>query len=405
MLPDPAGVRLRAGSIRLHSGLITDIALGADAHRLGTPDLGSPTSIIAPGFIDAHVHLPQFACIGVDGLTLLDWLNSAVFPAEARWADPEFARLAAAAAARRLLASGTTGIAAYATVHHRSVAPAMHALSDAGLRGFVGQVLMDQNAPSELLRPASEQLDSAASLTPIGRITPAVTPRFAVSCSRELLEGAGCLAAAKGWPIQTHLSETLDECRLVAQLHAQSSYTDVYRRTGLLTPRTILAHAIHLSDNERAVIANHACVVAHCPTANLFLQAGAMNLAEHERSGLTIAVGSDIAGGPDVAMPRVARAMIETAKRLHHPTHPLPTASRVWHAITAGNALALGFAGAGEIAMSADADIVIFDPSRTPGLHFDPTQSPDPLSELLYQWDDRWITHTLAEGRVVHQSL
>src|SRR5690606_5179300 len=117
-------------------------------------------------------------------------------------------------AGRRLLAAGTTGIAAYATVHHKATLAAMRTLAGFGFRGVVGQVLMDQQAPADLLRPAHQLLAEAASLEAVGRIEPAVTPRFAVSCSRELLAGAGRLARHRGWAVQTHLAETVEECEL-----------------------------------------------------------------------------------------------------------------------------------------------------------------------------------------------
>lgn len=402
LLNDHARATLAPGALRLEGGRIAAVALGDDALALGRPDLGGPSHVICPGFVDAHLHLPQFDRVGVDGLTLLEWLEAAVFPAEARWADADFAGQMAARVARRLLSVGTTAVAAYATVHHAGTKAAMHALDQAGLRGHVGQVLMDRRAPSELLRPAHEQLADAATLAPVGRIAPAVTPRFAVSCSGELLAGAGRLAQTTGWTVQTHLSETLDECALVGELFGGLEYTEVYRRAGLLTPRTLLGHGIHLSPGELAAIKGAGASIAHCPTANLFLQAGAMDLAERRRTGVHVAIGSDIAGGPDASMVRVARGVIETAKRTRDPGDALPSAAEVFFAITAGNAERLGLADAGRLAPGAAGDLIVVDPSRTPGLSLDFSDHPDPLAALLYQWDDRWITHTLCAGRVVY---
>lgn len=394
MLPDAAGVRLAHGTLRISGGIITAIDAALDPRA----DLGGEHAIITPGFVDCHLHLPQFDSIGIDGLELLDWLQRIIFPAEACWADNTYAGSMAARVARQLLSFGTTSVAAYATVHHDAAVVAMRELDAAGIGGTVGQVLMDRNAPAELLRPAAQLLDEAARLTPIGRITPAITPRFAVSCTDELLAGSGRLAAARPSPVQTHLAETNAELETIARLFPGVAYTEVYRRAGLLTPRTLLAHAIHLSDADRRSIAACGALVAHCPTANLFLEAGAMDRLAALRERMPLTLGSDVAGGPDRSMVRVARAMLETAKRLGH--RP-PTAAEAWHMITSGNADALAAAcGAapgslgGSLRVGAAADVLV--------LHADIAldRSTDPLSTLMYAWDDRWLRHTLTRGIV-----
>jgi guanine deaminase len=297
-----------------------------------------------------------------------------------------------------MLSFGTTSIAAYATVHHASAQAAINTMADAGLSGCVGQVLMDRNAPAELLRPAAQLLDEAARLTRVGRVVPAITPRFAISCTAELLSGSGALAAALPWPVQTHLAETHAELQTINQLFPGVAYTEVYRRSGLLTPRTLLAHVIHLAPHDRRAIAEAHSIVAHCPTANLFLNAGKMDRSAALDAGIRLTVGSDVAGGPDRSMVRVARSMLETAKRL---SHRPPSAAHAWHAITAGNAdelaKACGFGPGtlgGRLAPGMTADVLILRPDIRL------QHSPDPLATLLYAWDDRWICHTLTAGQI-----
>lgn len=409
LLPDPArGVRLEHGQLRLSDGFIAEIALfSANKAAIGRADLGSAHAFISPGFVDAHLHLPQFDSIGVDGFTLLDWLNTAIFPAEARWADPDYAGQMASRVAQRLLSAGTTAVAAYATVHHEGTRRAMGSLSAAGLRGFVGQVLMDQQAMPELLRPAAQLLKEAAAFRngEFARIDPIVSPRFAVSCSNELLAGAGKLAKERGWPLQTHLSEMIPECELVQSLHG-ADYVEVYRRAGLLHSRTILGHGIWLSDSQRKTLQEASCVIAHCPTANLFLQAGRFDLNATREASVRVALGSDVAGGHEISMVRVARAMIETVKartisaleRGQSPSTRVPTAAEAFHAITAGNADALGLSDAGRLAVGHPADLLVIDPAIGPNAEPHWLDAPDPLGKLLYAWDDRWITHTLTQG-------
>lgn len=410
LLPPPLasrGVRLALGQVQIESGRLRRVVEFAPGnHRIGTPDLGGEGCLISPGFIDAHVHLPQFACIGVDGLTLLDWLNQAVFPAESRWADADFGGQFTRGVARRLVAAGTTGVVAYATVHHEATRAAMHALDQAGLRGCVGQVLMDQQAPAELLRPAKQLLAEAARfrIGEFGRIDPIVSPRFAVSCSDELLRGCGELAKRTGWAVQTHLSEMTAECALVERLH-EAKYVEVYRRAGLLTNRTVLGHGIWLDDADLRALHASGSTIAHCPTANLYLQAGRFDLDRTRNAGVPTALGSDVAGGPDVSMVRVARAMIETAKARVLSTDEskakqirVPTAGQAFWQITGGNAAVLGWGDAGRLEEGCAADVLVIDPTIGPNAEPEWLSAVDPLGRLLYAWDDRWIARVIARG-------
>lgn len=406
------GLGLVPGGIRIDpdSGTIAEVF---DMQGGPAGDLGGHGAIIAPGFVDAHVHLPQFDSIGVHGRTLLDWLDRVIFPAEVRWSDANYAAAMAGRVAERLLSCGTTSVCAYATVHHESARRAMAALSAAGVSGLVGQVLMDRNAPPELTRPAGQLLAEAARLERVGRVAPIITPRFAVSCSEELLRGAGALADSTGQRIQTHLAETLEEGAFVASLFGGLAYTEVYRRCGLVREGTIFAHAIHLSQQAIGDLAKAKCVVAHCPTANLFLQSGRMNRGGLASAGIGCALGSDVAGGHEVSMVRVAQAMIETVTNAklsagesdgQRATAEIPTASQAWWQITAGNAGLLGLDRAaaggtglpvGRLAAGYAADLVVIRPGLDRLL-----ESPDPLGALLWGWDDRWITQVITGGRV-----
>ncbi len=395
LMPDStqACVALTPGHVQVDGAVIRHVRLD----KGDAPD-GSAQSetLVLPGFTDTHVHLPQFDSIGADGLDLLTWLDQIIFPAEAQWADADYAGQMATRVATRLIAAGTTGVGAYATVHAEGTRSALQAIAKAGLRGVVGQVLMDQQAPAELVRPAAELLAQAAAMEPAGRIEPAVTPRFAISCSADLLAGAGRLARQTGWTVQTHLAETEAECELVSRLHGGLRYTKVYEQAGLLTERTILGHGIWLSAEDRSLLRERGCVVAHCPTANLFLSAGPMDLRAQVNAGVRLGLGSDVAGGPDVSMVRVARAMIETAKQVR-PEAPPPTAAEAWWSITRGNALAMGWADAGLLQEGAAADLVVIRPD------IDWRRAPDPLGALLYAWDDRWIETVIVNGLPAYQ--
>jgi guanine deaminase len=336
--------------------------------------------------------------IGAHGLELLEWLERVVFPAEHRWRDPSHARAATQRAIDQFFAHGTTSICAFATIHHEGARAAIEVCHERGIRALVGQVLMDQEAPASLTRPAEALLDETAALLDefgaSGRVGVAVTPRFAISCSEPLLRGAGRLARETEASVQTHLAETPDECDRVRRLHGRS-YVEVYRDAGLLTPRALHAHGIHLSDQERTVVAEHQAAVVHCPTSNSFLRSGALDRARLHDAGVRSALGSDVGGGYERSMVRVARAMLEVAGLV---APPPPSSAEAWWQITAGNADALGWAHSGRLEVGAEADVLVIRPDIAW------REATDPLGALLFAWDDRWLDATLCNGRLVYRA-
>ena len=220
-----------------------------------------------------------------------------------------------------------------------------------------------------------------------------MNPRFAVACTDALLEQARGLAGDDR-PIQTHLSESVHEVRAVAELFPDDPhYAGVYDRHGLLTPRTLLAHCLHLTPAEWDLLAERDAVVVHCPTANTFLRAGLFPLSAARARSVRVALGSDIAAGPDAAMPRVARAMIEIAKLRAltiEPDAPIPTPADAWTTITRDNADAVGFSGGGRLEIGAPADLLVLEPPFEPDDHF--------IGRLIYTWDDNWITARILNG-------
>lgn len=384
---------LSRGTVRVDDDVIAEVNIGDEPAAY---DHGGPDALITPGFIDAHLHLPQFDLIGAHGMDLLQWLTEVTFPSEMKWADTDYARAMTGRVAAKLLSSGTTGIAAYATAHHEAAVAAIQAASAAGLRGVIGQVLMDREAPSELCFDANDLIDQAAALQtkfPVGgRLAAAVTPRFAIACTGELLNAAGRLAKETGATVQTHLAETIAECNRVAELFDGQRYVDVYDDAGLLGPTSIMGHGIHLNDADRRSMVARGAAIAHCPTANSFLRSGTMPRHDHLSGGVKLTIGSDIGAGYETSMVRVARAMIEAAAAIGD---AFPNPAQGWHAITAGNADALGWNDAGRIQVGGVADLVIVKPD-VPWLG----GMADPLSRLMFGWDDRWVDATIVRGAI-----
>lgn len=390
-------VHLVPGTLTIDGPVITQVDLtGIDPDA----DLGGPDFLLCPGFIDTHLHLPQFEMIGAHGMPLLSWLQTVTFPAERRWQDANFARAMTHRVIDQCFSNGTTSICAYATVHAEATAAALEVATERGISGVIGHVLMDQEAPEDFKSAINEQIDRSAALLdrfpPGTRMAAAVTPRFAVSCSAELLEQAGKLAAERDTIIQTHLAETEKECGFVRQLFGGKSYVQVYEDAGLLTPKAIFGHGIYLDDLDCAKLATAGSTIAHCPTANSFLRSGTMNRAELLNQSVSFSLGSDIGAGYERSMVRVARAMIESAALVGD---PFPNAAQAWWQITHGNASSLGIAEGDRLQSDRVADVLLIKPD-IPWLENDV----DPLANLLFAWDDRWLKQTIVSGNVVYSS-
>jgi guanine deaminase len=245
------------------------------------------------------------------------------------------------------------------------------------------------------------------------RVEYAVTPRFAITCSEELMAQAGIIAKLFGSIVQTHLAENESECRIVRDLFSNETYTEVYEKAGLLGERTLLGHGIFLAPSERKILRETRSVVCHCPTANTFLQSGIMPRALWKHEGLRVSLGSDIGAGTDRSMVRAAQAMVEIAKYYRmilrdgansaHPLHHLanehvtiPNAAEAWWQITTGNAQAIGWDDVGELKAANSADLLLIQPD----IAF--RNAYDPLATLFYNWDERWIKNVLVAGKDVY---
>ena len=366
------------------------IAAMGDGPAKGHHDLGDSSTLICPGFIDAHLHLPQIDSIGCDGMDLLEWLERVVYPAETRWANPSIAAQQIRTAHRRMLEAGTLGYAGFLTSHHHGVDLVRRDRHERPLRAIVGQALMDRNAPASLLGHDVAPIDASTA----SRFAGSINPRYALSCSEQLLRRAGAMAKRDGAYVQTHLAETQCEVKQVHESFPDDpDYASVYDRHGLLTRRTLLAHCVHLSDAEWELIANRQAVVVHCPTANTFLKSGMFNIDKAREYGVRLALGSDIAAGPDVAMPRIARAMIETAKSRTMSGDSrgyIPTPADAWHIITRGNADALGWPDSGRLEVGAAADLLVLRLPFEVDEHL--------IGRLMYTWRDDYITHQIVAG-------
>lgn len=398
---DSGQCETRPGQIVLEGDVIRDVAPFDDASAV--PQTARET-LICPGFVDAHLHLPQFDSMGAAGMPLLPWLNEVIFPAETRWNDLQYAQEMIGRVIRQCVSVGTTAICAFSTVSNQATLAALEAFAAKGFRGVIGQALMDEGAPDALLRPTQQLIDDLKRtldrFPPHGRLATAVTPRYILSCSGPLLDAAATLAHERSALMQTHLAENVDECATVEKIHG--NYVDAYAKHGLLSERAIFAHGIHLSESDRAKLANTRSMVAHCPTANQFLSSGTMNREQHLASGIRLLIGSDIGAGYERSMVRVGRGLIQASMRISEETpsqtSAIATAPQAWYQITAGNATTLGWDDVGQLRTGASADVVIVQPD----IPWSSTRCP--LSTLMWSWDDRWVTETILRGNAVYRA-
>ncbi|MFL5776980.1 MAG: amidohydrolase family protein [Chloroflexota bacterium] len=358
--------------------------------------------VVLPGMVDLHAHLPQLPNAGLGfALDLLTWLDQLTFPTERSWADPSRAARLAPMIFRAFAAAGTTTVLAYGVVYEAAMHESFAAAEAHGIRAILGKVMMDRLTYDPTIEPSTilaRTLRESAALierwhgAADGRLGYAVTPRFAVSCSEDLLRESAALARATGTWWQTHVAEDAGEIAEVARLFpAAQDYLDVYDRAGGLGSRSVLAHAIHLSPREVARIVETGTRVAHCPASNLFIGAGVMPLAEWRDAGIAVGLGSDVSGGPDPSLFSVMRVGAYAQMARHSLVRPgggVPEAARAaplgpleWLRLgSLEGARALGLAGSiGSVEAGKEADLILVDPSLTAPLRDDDGEAADVL--------------------------
>jgi len=374
----------------------------------GTPITRYEDALISAGFVDAHVHYPQLPVIGAGGKPLLGWLDAYTFPAESRYADAEYARTVAARYFDENLRHGITTAAVFCTVHPESVDALFSEAVRRDMRMIAGKVLMDRHAPADLLDTATRGYDESKALIARwhgrDRLAYAITPRFAATSTPEQLDAAAALwRETPGAYVQSHVAENRAEIDWIASLFpAHRSYLDVYESFGLLGPRAVYAHGIHLDDTDLDRLHKTGTALAHCPTSNNFLGSGhfALHRIRDPKRAVKVGLATDLGAGTSFSMLRTMQAASEIAQFHGHPLSPF----RAWWLATAGAAGALALDEAiGTVAPGRDADLVVIDLRSTPLIDFRMQRVDDIEEALAVQMalgDDRAIRATYVHGRL-----
>jgi guanine deaminase len=372
--------------------------------------------VLLPGMVDLHAHLPQLPNAGVGfALDLLTWLDRVTFPTERSWSDVEVAERLAPAIFEAFAAAGTTTVLAYGVVYEAAMDAAFRAAEAHGIRAILGKVMMDRETYDPTIEPSTileRSLRESADLidrwhgADDGRLGYAVTPRFAISCTAHMLRESAALAGATGTWWQTHVSEDPFEIAEVGRLFTEAiDYVDVYDRAGGLGARTVLAHAIHLSDRELARLIETGTHVAHCPASNLFIGAGLMPLARYTDAGLSVGLGSDVSGGPDASILSVMRvgAYTQMARRSMAGDEGDFLDPLGWLRMgTLDGARALGLGDViGSLEVGKEADMIAIDPAYAAALPDTPADDDpaDLMSRLIFRAHPDMVRAAWVRGR------
>lgn len=408
--PNAAGnqVVLAIGDFRTVQGIYPDV-----------PVEHLPGRIIAPGFVDMHVHFAQTNVIGSPAAGLLPWLEHYTFPEEKRFEAPEYSAQAAHFFIAEMLRNGVTTALAFATSHPESVDALFSQAQAQHMRLMTGLCLMDRNAPEAVLnrcagmggvsRAEQSLIDSEALIQRwhgMGRLGYAITPRFAPSCSDAQLRGAGELAARypDAW-IQSHVAENQDEIAWARQLFPQSrSYLSTYDDFGLLRKRAVYAHCIHLDAADRLLLRDTGAAAAVCPTSNLFLGSGFFDYLEADRAGFSYGLASDVGGGTSFSPFHTMLAAYYVGREGQAKAGLSLSPQHLWWQHTAGAARALGLDGVvGNLLPGCEADFVVLNPKATPLLERK-TSLASSLDEMLFSMivlgDDRLVERTVISQAV-----
>ncbi|WOI24459.1 guanine deaminase [Cobetia amphilecti] len=384
--------------------------------------------LMMPGFIDTHVHFPQLDIIASYGHCLIDWLNTYTFPAEQRFAAPAHAAEVADAFLDALLCHGSTSAQVFATSHASSADALFRAARARHMRVHAGRVMMDRNAPPELLDSGVAALKDDERLIADwhgrDRLGYVLTPRFAPTSTPEQLKAAGQLLKSQpDLHLQTHLAENLDEVKWVAELFPDArDYLAVYEDVGLSHERTTFAHGIHLDDGMRQRIADRGASIAFCPTSNLFLGSGLFDRTSARAMGMNISIATDVGGGSSLCQLESLKAAYQVGQLHGAVAHDVAgLASRAnqpltpwqgFYQLTLGNARAMRLQDkVGNLRPGMEADVIVLDPAATPLLarrtrwgQSSQVSLQEVLFALMMLGDDRVIreVHVAGQCRKLH---
>ncbi len=388
------------GDVSIRDGRIAGIAGNvAEKHDRIVDARGG---YVLPGLIHTHIHLCQTIFRGyADDLPLMDWLRTRIWPMEAAH-TPDTLRAAAGLAAAELLASGTTAILTMETVHDTDAV--FEAIAESGLRATIGKCMMDFDAqvPKRLQESTRSSIDESVAIAKRwngaanGRLRAAFAPRFAVSCSRELLEEVAALSAATGTLVHTHASESREEVAIVREMTGARSNIEYLAAVRLASPHLCAAHCVWADERDQELLAARDVKVMHCPGSNLKLGSGVAPIPEMRARGITVSLGADGAACNNRLDMFEEMRLAAILQAMRHKPGALPARDVVVMATRAG-ARTLGLEHEiGSLEVGKKADLIVVDRDRP---HLAP--GPDPYSTLVYAARGSDVRTTIVDGELL----
>ncbi|XP_053263758.1 guanine deaminase isoform X1 [Podarcis raffonei] len=375
----------------------------------------SNNEFFMPGLVDAHIHAPQYSFAGTRiDLPLLQWLKEYTYPTEAKFKDNDFVEEVYTRVVRRTLKNGTTTACYFGTIHTDASLLLADIIDKFGQRAFVGKVCMDINESFEEYKETTTESIKETERFVRGvldkkypRVHPIVTPRFGPSCTEELLNSLGKLAKIHDLHVQSHISESEGEMKLVEKLFpTYQNYTELYDKNNLLTNKTIMAHGCHLSDEELQVFNLKGAAIVHCPNSNISLCSGLLNARKVLQHRVKLGLGTDVAGGYSASMLDAIRKAIMVSNIIHinKEDETCLTLKEVFQLATLGGSQALGLdtvIGNFEVGKEFDALLINTKASDSPFELFTCDAFEDMIQKFLYLGDDRNIEEVYVAGKLV----
>jgi guanine deaminase len=367
--------------------------------------------LLVPGFIDAHLHFPQIDLIGLTGETLLGWLDRYTYPTEITLGHPANAKPLIEPFFNALLSQGTTGAALFGS-HSAVITNLLFQEAERrGLRAVIGKLAMDRESPPGLWSTIDEQMAHDRELIQAwhgkeGRLFLSMTPRFAISCSDAMLSALGDLKRTHPTLyVHSHFSEDPDEIAFTKKLFpGVKDYLSVYDRFSLLGPRTLLAHGIHATADERELAARTGTRIVHCPTSNTFIGSGLFPMETWIESKVPLSLGTDIGGGTSTSVWQTMGEAYKVQKLRNKYVSP----AYLFYLATLGGAKALSWDGVtGNFEKGQEADFQLLNPMRHPLLQrrWSPSTALEKLAALCFMADDRMIEKVYVRGREVYNRM
>ncbi|CAH1404025.1 unnamed protein product [Nezara viridula] len=407
-------------AIAVKDGKIVDIAKDGDLKNLNQINVSKAKVInldkgqfLCPGFLDIHLHAPQYPNIGLGyDKPLLEWLRLYTWPLEMRYGDVDFAKQVYENVVKSTLRCGTTTACYYGTIHEESSFILAEIASRFGQRAIVGKVNMNQNSFPEYIETTEASLaDTKQFIEKVKALNnplvePAVTPRFAVSCNFDLLKGLGELAKKYNTYIQTHICESKGEITYTEELFPEfKNYTDIYHKSGLLTNKTILGHGVYLSEEDCKILSSCGTSIAHCASSNSLLQSGLCPVRNIWKAGVEIGLGTDVSGGGNLNILDAIRSALTTSIHISftEPEYKPLTYHEGFYLATLGGAKALSKEdqiGNFEIGKCFDALLIDMNLGSPAGV-FPSHDISDLIQKFIYCGDDRNIKKVFVNGKVV----